>query len=42
MKKLIKASVGALITIVVLVAKADVSSASSIIYYQPKLPENKL
>lgn len=40
MKKVLKATVGFLVTIIVFVAKADISSASSLTLYQPKLPHD--
>ncbi|MCD8501335.1 MAG: cyclic lactone autoinducer peptide [Bacillaceae bacterium] len=39
MKKYLKVAVGFLVTFAVILAKAEVSSASSIFLYQPKLPK---
>lgn len=41
MKKLSKLVVGFVAGIIVLLAKAEISSASSVILYQPKAPEKK-
>ncbi|MDQ0252992.1 cyclic lactone autoinducer peptide [Evansella vedderi] len=41
MKRLLKVFVSAIVTFIILVAKADISSASTLTYYQPKLPDNK-
>lgn len=39
MKKFMKIVLGSIVTFIVLIAKADISAASSVIYYQPKLPK---
>lgn len=41
MKKLFKVALGSIATLIVAIAKAEVSSASSVIYYQPELPSPK-
>ncbi|MCT8139393.1 cyclic lactone autoinducer peptide [Anaerobacillus sp. CMMVII] len=39
LKKYVKAVVGCIVTVIVFIAKADISSASSLTLYQPKLPK---
>lgn len=41
MKKLSKLIAGFVAGLIVLVAKAEISSASTIVFYQPKAPEKK-
>lgn len=41
MKKIVRALLSSIVGLIVFVAKADISSASTIMLYQPKLPENE-
>jgi cyclic lactone autoinducer peptide len=40
MKKFVKIVVGFVVTFIVLIAKAEISTASTSFLYQPKLPED--
>lgn len=41
MKKTMKIILSSIVTLLVVIAKADISSASTYLLFQPKLPEDK-